>query len=364
MENLPDISPFQKRFEEIDSLMAEPDFFQDQRKVARLSREHQKLNRLLESHDRLAEVGKQLVEHRAIIDDPDSEEAFAELAREELTGLEEQLETARQEILTAMIPPDPSDSRNTVLEIRAGTGGEEAGLFAADLYRMYCRFVEKRGWKIEPLGASESESGGFKQVVFLVSGEEAYKSLKFESGVHRVQRIPLTETNGRIHTSAATVAVLPEAEEVDIQIDPKDLDISVCRASGPGGQSVNTTDSAVQITHLPTNITVTCADERSQLKNKNKALKVLRSRLLKMKEEEERAKYAADRKSQVGSGDRSERIRTYNFPQSRVTDHRIGLSLHSLPQFMDGEIGDLLVALQSADRETKIREILNPSAER
>ena len=226
---------------------------------------------------------------------------------------------------------------------------------------MYCRFAEVRGWKIEPLGASESESGGFKQVVFLVSGKDAYKTLKFESGVHRVQRIPVTETNGRIHTSAATVAVLPEAEEVEVQIDPKDLEISVSRASGPGGQSVNTTDSAVQITHLPTNITVTCADERSQLKNKNKALKVLRARLLTLKEEEERAKYAADRKSQVGTGDRSERIRTYNFPQSRVTDHRIGLSLHSLPQFLDGEIAELLEALHQADREAKIKELLNPA---
>ncbi len=363
MENLPDISPFRRRFAEIDALMAQPDFFQDQRKVARLSREHQKLNRLLEAHERSIEVQGELAEHRAIISDPESEEEFAALAREEIPALEEQLEDLRQVILTALIPPDSSDSRNTVMEIRAGTGGDEASLFAADLYRMYCRFVENRGWKIEPLGASESESGGFKQVVFLVTGEEAYKSLKFESGVHRVQRIPVTETNGRIHTSAATVAVLPEAEEVDVQIDPNDLEITVCRASGPGGQSVNTTDSAVQITHLPTNITVTCADERSQLKNKNKALKVLRARLLKAKEEEERAKYAADRKSQVGTGDRSERIRTYNFPQSRVTDHRIGFSLHSLPQFMDGEIAELLEALQTSDREAKIQEILNPGGE-
>ncbi len=361
MDALFDIAPFQRRFDEIDALMAAPDFFQDQRRAADLSREHQKLNRLLESHERLTSLQSELAENRAIINDPTSEEEFAELAREELPVLEKEMEEVRQEVLHDMIPSDASDSRNTVMEIRAGTGGEEASLFAGNLYRMYCRFAEVHGWKIEPLGASESESGGIKQVVFLVSGEDVYKSLKFESGVHRVQRIPVTETNGRIHTSAATVAVLPEAEEVDVQIDPKDIDISVCRASGPGGQSVNTTDSAVQITHLPTNIIVTCADERSQLKNKNKALKVLRARLLKLKEEEERAKYAADRKSQVGTGDRSERIRTYNFPQSRVTDHRIGLSLHSLPQIMDGEIQELLEALQLADREAKIKEILKPA---
>ena len=257
-------------------------------------------------------------------------------------------------MLLLMIPPDASDSRNTVFEIRAGTGGEEASLFAADLYRMYTRYAESKGWKIEVMSTSPSDTGGFKEVIFLISGEDVYKYLKFESGVHRVQRIPVTEANGRIHTSAATVAVLPEAEEVDISIAPEDLEISVCRASGPGGQGVNTTDSAVQVFHKPSGMMIYCADERSQQKNKIKALKVLRSRLLKQKEDEERAKYAQNRKEQVGSGDRSERIRTYNFPQNRLTDHRIGLTLYSLPQIMEGDLQEVIDALQKADYDSKI----------
>jgi peptide chain release factor 1 len=248
------------------------------------------------------------------------------------------------------------------MEIRAGTGGDEASLFAGDLFRMYSRFSETRGWRIEMLGASESDAGGFKEVSFLITGEEVYKVLKFESGVHRVQRVPVTEASGRIHTSAATVAVLPEAEEVDIEIDPSDLEISVARASGPGGQGVNTTDSAVQILHKPTGMIVKCADERSQLKNKAKALKVLRSRLLEEKEREERAKYAADRKSQVGTGDRSERIRTYNFPQGRITDHRINLTLYNLEEVIAGGLDDVIDALQEADTQSKIAAILGTEA--
>ena len=253
-----------------------------------------------------------------------------------------------------MIPPNPTDSRNTVMEIRAGTGGEEAALFAAELARMYQKYAEARGWKIEPLGSSGSERGGFREVSFLVSGQDVYRQLKFESGVHRVQRVPVTEASGRIHTSTATVAVLPEAEEVDLAIDPQDLEITVQRASGPGGQGVNTTDSAVRIIHRPTGMIVFCADGRSQQKNKASALAVLRSRLLKRKEDEERAKYAAQRRSQIGTGDRSERIRTYNFPQNRVTDHRIGLTLHNLPQVMEGGIDDIIVALQKADYAERV----------
>jgi peptide chain release factor 1 len=253
-----------------------------------------------------------------------------------------------------MIPPDPTDSRNTVMEIRAGTGGDEASLFAAELFRLYSKYADSRDWRIQPISSSTSERGGFKEVIFLITGSDVYKQLKFESGVHRVQRVPVTEANGRIHTSTVTVAVLPEAEEVDVQIDPQDLEITVTRASGPGGQGVNTTDSAVQICHRPTGLIVTCADERSQLKNKAKALTVLRSRLLKRREDDERAKYAATRRSQIGSGDRSERIRTYNFPQNRLTDHRIGLTLYSLPHVMEGNIGPIVTALQKADYEEKL----------
>ena len=253
---------------------------------------------------------------------------------------------------------DPTDSRNTVVEIRAGTGGDEASLFAADLYRMYCRYADMRGWKVENLSSSESPAGGFKEICFLLSGEDVYRYMKYESGTHRVQRVPATEANGRIHTSAATVAVLPEAEEVDIQIDPADIEISIARASGPGGQGVNTTDSAVQILHKPTGMIVKCADERSQLKNKTKAMKVLRSRLLEHKQQEEHDKYAQSRREQIGTGDRSERIRTYNFPQSRMTDHRIGLTLHSLPQIMDGEIEEMIRSLEDADYAARIQALI------
>jgi peptide chain release factor 1 len=294
---------------------------------------------------------------KTMLADASLDDEFKAFAKQEIEDSQKVIEQIQQEILMLMIPPDPSDSRNTVFEIRAGTGGEEASLFAGDLYRMYTKFAESRGWKIEVMSTSVSDTGGLKEVIFLISGEDVYKFLKFESGVHRVQRVPVTEANGRIHTSAATVAVLPEAEEIDITIAPEDLEISVCRASGPGGQGVNTTDSAVQILHKPTGMFVYCADERSQQKNKIKAMKVLRSRLLQQKEEEERAKYAQNRKDQVGSGDRSERIRTYNFPQSRVTDHRIGLTLYNLPQIMEGEVNELINALQLADLESKIKNL-------
>jgi peptide chain release factor 1 len=266
-----------------------------------------------------------------------------------LAALEQKRGGLRQRLLLAMIPPDPTDSRNTILEIRAGTGGEEASLFAAELFRLYAKFADECGWQVQPMSSSGSERGGFKEVICLITGTEVYKRLKFESGVHRVQRVPVTEANGRIHTSTVTVAVLPEAQEVDVQIDPQDLEITVSRASGPGGQGVNTTDSAVQILHKPTGLIVSCADERSQLKNKARALAVLRARLLKRREEEERAKYAATRRSQIGSGERSERIRTYNFPQNRLTDHRIGLTLYSLPQIMEGHLQPVIAALEQAD---------------
>jgi peptide chain release factor 1 len=252
------------------------------------------------------------------------------------------------------LPPDPSDSRNTIIEVRAGAGGQESALFSADLYRMFTRYAETRGWKVETMDSSPSDLGGFKEIIFSVTGTDVFKRLKYESGVHRVQRVPATEAQGRIHTSTCTVAVLPEAQEVDIEIKPEELEITVCRASGPGGQGVNTTDSAVQILHKPSGLIVRCADERSQQKNKAKAMKVLRSRLLDRKIAEENAKYAAQRKAQVGTGERNERIRTYNFPQNRVTDHRIELTLYNLPAVMDGELDGIIEPLMAHDLEERL----------
>ena len=359
MPELPDLNPFVERLADLDRQMAEPDFFSDPRKSADLSREHQKLTRLLELRDRFTASEKQLGENKELMDDAEADEELREMAAEEVPQLEEQLEKLYEEVLESMLPPDPSDSRNTIMEIRAGTGGDEASLFAGDLFRMYSRFAERQGWRIEELSSNESEVGGFKEIIFSVNGDSVYRDLKWESGVHRVQRVPATEAGGRIHTSAATVAVLPEAEEVDVQIDPSELEITVARASGPGGQGVNTTDSAVQILHKPTGMIVKCADERSQLKNKNKAMKVLRSRLLEQKEREEQEKYAANRKSQVGSGDRSERIRTYNFPQGRMTDHRINLTLYSLDELMEGGLSPVVEGLQEADKKQRIEAILD-----
>ncbi|NBD37786.1 MAG: peptide chain release factor 1 [Verrucomicrobia bacterium] len=355
---LPDLSPFRERLRELDAEMADPAFFQDSRRAAERSREHQKLTRLLELYERYNACERELRESRELVADAETDADMRELAEAEIPEREAEKEKLHGAILEAMIPAEASDSRNTIVEIRAGTGGDEASLFAGDLYRMYTRYAEAQGWKIEVLSANESEVGGFKEVIFAVQGQDVYRWLKWESGVHRVQRVPTTEAGGRIHTSAATVAVLPEAEEVDVEIDPNELEITVARASGPGGQGVNTTDSAVQILHKPTGMIVKCADERSQLKNKTKALKVLRSRLLEQKEREEREQQAANRKSQVGSGDRSERIRTYNFPQGRMTDHRINLTLYSLDALMQGELQAVLDALQEADKKAKIDSVL------
>ena len=357
MEGIPPLDPFLVRLKALDEKMSAPDFYNDQRSASAISREHQQLTKLKETYGQLDAVLKQIKENQDIIAE-NADPEFVELAKEDLNELDGKVEPLKNDILKMMIPADPTDSRNTVVEIRAGTGGDEASLFAADLYRMYCRYADSRGWKVENLSSSESPAGGFKEICFLVSGDDVYRSMKYESGTHRVQRVPVTEAAGRIHTSAATVAVLPEAEEVDVHIDPSDIEISIARASGPGGQGVNTTDSAVQILHKPTGMIVKCADERSQLKNKTKALKVLRSRLLEMKQREEHDKYAQNRRDQIGSGDRSERIRTYNFPQSRLTDHRIGLTLHSLPQIMDGDIGELIKALEDADYAQRIQQLI------
>lgn len=358
MDGIPPIAPFLVRLKALDEKMSAPDFYNDQRSASAISREHQHLTTLKEKYEELEKVLAQIKENEEMIADSSSDPELAELAKEDLAALNEKIEPLKKEILRFMIPPDETDSRNTVVEIRAGTGGDEASLFAADLYRMYCRYADIKGWKVEQLSSSESPAGGFKEICFLLSGTDVYRSMKYESGTHRVQRVPVTEASGRIHTSAATVAVLPEAEEVDIQIDPADIEISIARASGPGGQGVNTTDSAVQILHKPTGMIVKCADERSQLKNKQKALKVLRSRLLEMKQNEEREKYAQNRREQIGSGDRSERIRTYNFPQSRLTDHRIGLTVHSLAQVMDGEIEEIVRALEEAYYNKRIEALI------
>jgi peptide chain release factor 1 len=357
MDQLPDITPFQRRLDELDAQMAEPAFYSHPRKAAEITREQQALRRLVDDFRAHERLGRDLEEHTRLIKDPRADAELRGLAELEIPELTARRGALRRAVLQAMIPPEPSDSRNTVMEIRAGTGGDEASLFAADLHRLYTKYAEGRGWKIQPMSSSLSDRGGFKEVIFLITGEQVYRQLKYESGVHRVQRIPVTEANGRIHTSTVTVAVLPEAEEVDVQIDPQDLEITVQRASGPGGQGVNTTDSAVRIIHEPTGIIVYCADGRSQQKNKAQAMAVLRSRLLKQKEDEERSRYAAQRRSQIGTGDRSERIRTYNFPQNRVTDHRIGLTLYSLPAIMEGGLDPVIEALQRADFEEKLAEL-------
>jgi len=357
VDSLPDISPFQRRLDELDAQMAEPSFYTNPRKAAEITREQQALRALVDDHRRHAQTEREIAEHSALLRDPAGDPELRDLAAAELPELERRRAALHEAVLRAMIPPEPSDSRNTVMEIRAGTGGDEASLFAADLQRMYARYAEGRGWKVQVLSTSLSDRGGFKEVIFLVTGDQVYRQLKFESGVHRVQRVPVTEASGRIHTSTVTVAVLPEAEEVDVQIDPQDLEITVQRASGPGGQGVNTTDSAVRIVHKPTGLMVYCADDRSQQKNKARAMAVLRSRLLQRREEEERAKYAAQRRSQIGTGDRSERIRTYNFPQNRVTDHRIGLTLHSLPAVIEGKLDEVISALQRAEFEEKLASL-------
>ncbi|MEO7413032.1 MAG: peptide chain release factor 1 [Opitutaceae bacterium] len=363
MDVLPDLAPFQRRLEELAAQMAEPSFYSNPRRAAEVTREHQKLTQLVDDHRAHERLEREIVEAEGLLKDRDSaaDADLRELAAAELPSLQHRRGELKSAVLLAMIPPDPTDSRNTVMEIRAGTGGDEASLFAAELFRLYSRYSDDRGWSVQPMSSSTSERGGFKEIIFLITGTDVYKQLKFESGVHRVQRVPITEANGRIHTSTVTVAVLPEAEEVDVDIDPQDLEITVQRASGPGGQGVNTTDSAVRIIHKPTGMIVFCADGRSQQKNKASAMAVLRSRLLKLREDEERAKYAAVRRSQIGSGDRSERIRTYNFPQNRLTDHRVGLTLYNLPQVMEGQIDAVIEALQKGDYEEKLAALTGHS---
>jgi peptide chain release factor 1 len=317
-------------------------------------REHRRLKDLLAKWDSLEKTRAELRDSQELAQGTDAE--MAEMAQAELPVLEQRLADFEREMQLALLPPDPNEDRDAIIEIRAGTGGDEAALFAGDLYRMYTRYAETAGLKLESLESSPADLGGFKEVIFKLSGEGVFRKFRYESGVHRVQRVPATEAQGRIHTSAATVAVLPEAEDVDLQIKPEDLRIDVCRSGGPGGQGVNTTDSAVQILHIPTGVMVRCQDGRSQQKNKEKALTIIRARLLETKQREEAEKYAAQRKSQIGSGDRSEKVRTYNFPQNRVTDHRIEMTLYNLDRFIAGDIGGMIDALVNADLQERLAQ--------
>ena len=357
MDLRPHIERFRKRFAEVEALLTDPKVFDNPQAAQELSREYARLKDLVAAGLAGLKTVTDLEENRALLKDEAAESELAAMAREEITRLAEDEKRLTQQLMFGLVPPNPVDSRNTIVEIRAGAGGSESALFAADLYRMYCRYSETQGWKVETMDSNASDLGGFKEVIFLVTGADVYKRLKYESGVHRVQRVPATEAQGRIHTSTATVAVLPEAEEVDVEVKPDDLVITVCRASGKGGQGVNTTDSAVQIQHIPSGLTVRCADERSQLKNKAKALTVLRSRLLELKIAEENAKYAAHRKQQVGTGERNEKIRTYNFPQNRVTDHRIEVTLYNLSHFIDGDLDGLITPLMADDLNSKLADI-------
>jgi peptide chain release factor 1 len=349
MDLRPHIDRFIRRFAEVEAALSDPKAFDNLQRAQELSKEYARLKDLVAAGQAYLKTAADLADNRALVVSEPTGSELAVMAQEDVVRLEAAEARLGRVVLAGVLPPDPADSRNTIIEIRAGAGGAESALFSADLYRMYSRYAESRGWKTEAMDSSASDLGGLKEVIFGINGTDVYKRLKFESGVHRVQRVPATEAQGRIHTSTCTVAVLPEAEEVDIEVKADELEVTVCRASGPGGQGVNTTDSAVQILHKPTGLIVRCADERSQLKNRAKAMKVLRSRLLERKVAEEDAKYAAQRKAQVGSAERSERIRTYNFPQNRVTDHRIEVTLYNLPAFLEGDIDPLVEPLLAND---------------
>ena len=335
----------EKRYEELVRLLADPRVLANPREMQKLARERAEISKLVESYRLYKKVDEEIEESRSLLLETDEE--MRELAKSELQALKERQTALEQEIRVLLLPMDPRDEKNIFLEIRAGTGGEEAALFAAVLFRMYAKYAEMNRWRVEVMSQYPTGLGGFREIIALIEGKGVFSRLKYESGVHRVQRVPVTEASGRIHTSAVTVAVLPEADEVEVEINPNDLRIDVYRSSGPGGQSVNTTDSAVRITHLPTGMVVTCQDEKSQHKNKAKALKVLRARLLDQLIEERRSEISEERKSQVGSGDRSERVRTYNFPQNRLTDHRLGLTLHRLDGILEGDLGEVVDALNT-----------------
>ncbi len=354
MDFEPLVARKRSRFEELEREMASSGLFDNAQRAREVLREHAATKDLVETWDRLVRTRRELEENRAFAVGTDKE--MAELAALEIPALEADIPVLERAVQVALLPPEPDEDRDAIVEIRAGTGGTEAALFAADLYRMYSRYADSIGLKVEEMDSSPADLGGFREMVFRVSGTSVFRRLRYESGVHRVQRVPATEAQGRIHTSTATVAVLPEAEEVDLQLKPEELRIEVCRAGGPGGQGVNTTDSAVQVMHIPTGRIVRCQDGRSQQQNKERALQIMRSRLLEDKRREEEEKYSAHRKSLIGGGGREEKIRTYNFAENRVTDHRIRLSLYSLDRFLDGDIGEMVEALQSSDIEERLRQ--------
>lgn len=350
------LSVFENRYEELNLKLYDPTVAADREQYATLMKEHKEITPIVEHYRALKKAEADAAGAQQLLDDPDSDKELRQMAAEELNAAREDAARIAEELKILLLPRDPNDERSVIVEIRGGAGGEEAALFAYNLYRMYTMYAEKRGWKTEIVNLNETELGGFKEVSFTIDGDGAYSRLKFESGVHRVQRVPETETQGRIHTSTATVAVLPEADEVELELDPKDLQIDTFRSSGAGGQHINKTSSAIRVTHLPTGTVVECQDERSQYKNKDKALRVLRARLLDAKVAEQNAEIAANRRSQVGTGDRSERIRTYNYPQLRVTDHRIGLTLYRLADILNGDLDEIIDALVAADRAEKLRE--------
>jgi peptide chain release factor 1 len=343
-----------ERFEQLEREIADPKLFDNRKRAQEIMREHASIKDLLAKWDELEVARKQLDDNRELASSQDVE--IAAMADDEIPDLEKRVAELERELQIGLLPPDENENRDAIVEIRAGTGGSEAAIFAADLYRMYHRYAESAGLKTEDLESSPSELGGLKEAIFRVSGESVFRKLRYESGVHRVQRVPATEAQGRIHTSTATVAVLPEAEDVDLELKPEDLRVEVSRAGGPGGQGVNTTDSAVQVLHIPTATIVRCQDGRSQLKNKEKAMSILRARLLERKQREEQEKYSAQRRGQIGTGGREEKIRTYNFPQNRLTDHRIGLTLYNLDRVIDGDLEEMIKALQAADVAERLKE--------
>jgi peptide chain release factor 1 len=349
------LEQLKERYQQVEREIADPEVMKDMKRYRELMQEHSQLYETMEEYEHYKKLRDQIEDAESLYEEEGDPE-MREMAKEELEGLRRELEASEKRLKTLLIPKDPLDGKNIIMEIRAGTGGEEAALFAADLFRMYSRYAEEKNWKIEVMNSHETGIGGFKEIIFSISGKNVYENLRYESGVHRVQRVPSTESGGRIHTSAVTVAVLPEAEETDIEINNEDLKIDVYRSSGPGGQSVNTTDSAVRITHLPSGVVVSCQDEKSQHKNKAKALRVLRARLYEAEEAKRRAERDEHRKNQIGSGDRSERIRTYNFPQSRVTDHRIGLTLHKLDQTMQGDLDEIIENLKYSAKSEYLKE--------
>ncbi len=347
---------FDKRFEELNKRLYEPDVAADPVVFREVNKELSSITPIVEKYREYKNAKETMKESLAILEEAGIDSELKELAQLELATAKEDIVVIEEELKILLLPKDPNDERNVIVEIRGGTGGEESSLFASDLFRMYTMYAEKKGFSVEVLNANETELGGYKEISFIINGDGAYSRFKFESGTHRVQRVPQTESGGRIHTSAATVAVLPEADDVEIDINPNDLQIDTFRSSGAGGQHINKTSSAIRITHLPTGMVVECQDERSQYKNKDKALKVLKSRLLKVEQDKQNAEIASDRKSQVGSGDRSEKIRTYNFPQSRLTDHRIGLTLYKLDDILNGNLDEVIEALITAQRAEQLKE--------